>query len=153
TLVYELARWRNARDPEPMIPESVLTKPPSAELRPGQLDVDTLPPDEELDPILELYVERDWGVPEFRDAGFDVELVRRVIGMVDRSEYKRRQAPPGIKVTPRAFGKDRRLPLTWRARGWGEGGAPTGPEGPRGARPGARSGKWATHRVPRAAAS
>lgn len=120
TLVYELARWRNARDPEPMIPESVLTKPPSAELRPGQLDVDTLPPYEELDPILELYVERDWGVPEFRDAGFDVELVRRVIGMVDRSEYKRRQAPPGIKVTPRAFGKDRRLPLTWRARGWGE---------------------------------
>lgn len=120
TLAYELARWRNARDPKPVIPESVLTKPPSAELRPGQLDVDTLPPYEVLDPILELYVERDWGVPEFRDAGFDVELVRRVIRMVDRSEYKRRQAPPGIKVTPRAFGKDRRLPLTWRAQGWGE---------------------------------
>ncbi len=118
TLAYELARWRNARGPRPVIPESVMTKPPSAELRPGQLDVDSLPPYEVLDPILERYVERDWGLAEFRDAGFDVDLVRRVIGMVDRSEYKRRQAPPGIKVTPRAFGKDRRIPLTWRARGW-----------------------------------
>ncbi len=122
TLAYELARWRNDRDRQPVIPESVLTKPPSAELRPGQLDVDSLPPYEALDPILERYVEEDWGVAEFREAGFDVELVRRITRLVDRSEYKRRQAPPGIKVTPRAFGKDRRLPLTWRARGWDTGG-------------------------------
>ncbi|HEX7118757.1 MAG TPA: NAD+ synthase [Longimicrobiales bacterium] len=111
TLAYALAEWRNARDGCAVIPESVLRKPPSAELRPGQRDVDSLPPYDVLDPILERYVERDWSLAEFEAAGFDVDLVGRVIAMVDRSEYKRRQAPPGIKVTPRAFGKDRRLPI------------------------------------------
>ncbi|HEX6939580.1 MAG TPA: NAD+ synthase [Longimicrobiales bacterium] len=118
TLVYDLARRRNARGPRPVIPEAVLVKPPSAELRPGQLDTDALPPYEELDPILERYVERDWSMAEFEAAGFDAALVRRVIAMVDRSEYKRRQAPPGIKVTPRAFGKDRRLPLSAATHRW-----------------------------------
>lgn len=117
TLVYELARWRNAATGgEAVIPESVLSKPPSAELRPDQRDVDSLPPYAELDPVLERYVERDWSVGELVAAGFAPGLVRRVVGLVDRSEYKRRQAPPGVKITPRAFGKDRRLPITSRYR-------------------------------------
>ncbi|MGQ0815556.1 MAG: NAD+ synthase [Gemmatimonadota bacterium] len=116
TLVYELARWRNARSGGPVIPESVFTKPPSAELRPDQKDEDSLPPYELLDPILEKYVEADWSLEELVAAGFDEEIARKVIALVDRSEYKRRQAPPGVKITPRAFGKDRRLPITNRYR-------------------------------------
>ncbi|HEX6945838.1 MAG TPA: NAD+ synthase [Acidimicrobiia bacterium] len=110
TLVYELARWRN-RDGE-VVPEGTLTKPPSAELRPGQTDQDTLPPYEELDRILELYVEQDMGPEKIVAQGFDPETVGRVVAMVDRSEYKRRQGAPGPKITTKAFGKDRRLPMT-----------------------------------------
>ncbi|MGH9267422.1 MAG: NAD(+) synthase, partial [Acidimicrobiales bacterium] len=116
TLVYELARWRN-RDQE-VIPDEVIRRPPTAELRAGQLDADTLPPYELLDPILEAYVEGHQSVGEMV-AAFDAEVVRRVVELVDRAEYKRRQAPPGIKITPRAFGRDRRLPITNRYRGEG----------------------------------
>jgi NAD+ synthase (glutamine-hydrolysing) len=94
----------------------VIDKPPSAELRPGQLDTDSLPPYDVLDPILEAYVEDDRGVEEIVARGFDEALVRRVVGLVDRNEYKRRQAPPGVKITTRAFGRDRRLPITNRYR-------------------------------------
>jgi len=116
TLVYSLARYRNAAAGAEIIPQSVLEKPPSAELRPDQLDTDSLPPYEVLDPILEMYVEDDRSVEEIVAAGFDEETVRRVVLMVDRNEYKRRQAPPGIKITPRAFGRDRRLPIANRYR-------------------------------------
>ena len=113
TLVYELAAWRNSSGLS-AIPERVFTKPPTAELRPGQLDTDSLPPYETLDPILAAYVEQERSIGEIVRAGFDAETVRRVVTMVDRSEYKRRQAPPGIKITHKAFGKDRRLPITNR---------------------------------------
>ena len=114
-LVYELARWRNAQGDEPPIPERVLTKAPSAELRPNQFDTDSLPPYEVLDPIVEAYVEDDLGVDEIVAAGIgDAGTVERVAGLVDRSEYKRRQAAPGVKITPKAFGRDRRLPITNR---------------------------------------
>lgn len=116
TLVYRLARWRNARAGFDLIPESVLRKPPSAELKPGQLDQDTLPPYEILDPILEQYVELDRTPDEMVAMGFDRATVERVVAMVDRNEYKRRQAPPGVKITPRAFGRDRRLPIAARVR-------------------------------------
>jgi NAD+ synthase (glutamine-hydrolysing) len=112
TLVYGLARWRN--EAGVVIPQSVLDKPPSAELRPGQLDSDSLPPYEVLDPVLEGYVEDDLSIDELVAQGFDRELVERVIQLVDSAEYKRRQAPPGPKVTGRSFGKDRRLPITNR---------------------------------------
>jgi NAD+ synthase (glutamine-hydrolysing) len=112
TLVYELARWRNARPGVAAIPQHTIDKPPSAELRPDQKDSDSLPPYDLLDPILQRYVEDDWSLPEFVAAGFDEGLVRRVLQLVDASEYKRRQAAPGVKITPRAFGKDRRLPMT-----------------------------------------
>ncbi len=112
TLVYRLARWRNAQDPDPVIPDHVITKPPSAELAPGQLDSDNLPPYEDLDPILERYVEGDWTAADLIDAGFDDALVRRITHLVDVAEWKRRQAPVGPRVTPKAFGKDRRLPIT-----------------------------------------
>src|ERR671919_811043 len=115
TLVYALARWRNGAGV--VIPQSVLDKPPSAELRPGQLDTDSLPPYEVLDPILEAYIEDDASVEELVAAGFDPETVERVLRMVDGAEYKRRQAPPGPKITGRSFGKDRRLPITNRFRG------------------------------------
>jgi NAD+ synthase (glutamine-hydrolysing) len=115
-LVYALARYRNRGAGYDLIPAAVLEKPPSAELRPDQRDTDTLPPYEVLDPILEAYVENDRSVEEIVAMGFDEALVKRVIGMVDRNEYKRRQAPPGIKITPRAFGRDRRLPITNRYR-------------------------------------
>jgi NAD+ synthase (glutamine-hydrolysing) len=114
TLVYDLCRWRNAHGGVQVIPENVLTKPPSAELRPNQKDADSLPPYEVLDPILQRYVEEDWGLNELVAAGFDRETVQKVIALVDRNEYKRRQAPPGVKITERAFGKDRRLPITNR---------------------------------------
>jgi NAD+ synthase (glutamine-hydrolysing) len=113
-LVWALARWRN-RDGE-VIPWSTISKPPSAELKPGQLDEDSLPPYEILDPILEAYVEQDRSLEEIVSMGYDRETVTRVIRMVDRAEYKRRQAPPGPKVTSRAFGRDRRLPITNRFR-------------------------------------
>jgi NAD+ synthase (glutamine-hydrolysing) len=109
-LVYELARYRNGE--VEVIPNRVLEKPPSAELRPEQRDEDALGPYAVLDPILHAYVEEDRGVEAIAALGFDEETVRRVVRMVDRAEYKRRQAPPGIKITPRAFGKDRRLPIT-----------------------------------------
>ena len=115
TFVYELARWRNTRSP--VIPERTLTRPPSAELRPGQTDQDSLPPYDVLDPILRLYVEEDRSASEIAEMGFDRETVERAIRMVDHAEYKRRQSPPGVKITPRAFGKDRRLPITNRWRG------------------------------------
>ena len=112
TLVYELAHHINEKEGYPLIPERVLTKKPTAELRPNQTDQDTLPPYEVLDPILKAYVEQDKALDEIVDMGYPRRLVKRVINMVDRSEYKRRQAPPGIKITPRAFGKDRRMPIT-----------------------------------------
>jgi NAD+ synthase (glutamine-hydrolysing) len=114
TLVYRICRHVNETEGREVVPDSVLTKEPSAELRPGQRDVDSLPPYEVLDPILEAYIEDDKGVGEIVAAGFDEEDVRRVIRMVDRAEYKRRQAPIGIKVTSRAFGRDRRVPMTNR---------------------------------------
>ena len=116
TLVYRLARYRNAAAGRGLIPQAVIDKPPSAELRPGQLDTDSLPPYDVLDPILEAYVEDDRSIDEIVASGFDEALVRRVVNLVDRNEYKRRQAPPGIKITARAFGRDRRLPITNRYR-------------------------------------
>jgi NAD+ synthase (glutamine-hydrolysing) len=115
TLVYELAEWRNAQ--EPVIPETAITRPPTAELRPDQKDTDSLPPYSVLDPILKAYVEEDRGAAEIVALGFDPETVREVIRMVDHSEYKRRQAPPGVRITQRAFGRDRRLPITNRFKG------------------------------------
>ncbi|MGE5594986.1 MAG: NAD+ synthase [Hyphomicrobiales bacterium] len=114
TLVYRLAEWRNTLPGGPVIPPAVLTKPPSAELKPGQVDQDSLPPYEILDPILEAYVEDDHTPEEIVAMGFDEATVRRVVRMVDRNEYKRRQAAPGVKITPRAFGRDRRFPLASR---------------------------------------
>jgi NAD+ synthase (glutamine-hydrolysing) len=114
TLVYRLACWRNAATGGEVIPQPIIDKAPSAELRPGQLDADSLPPYEVLDPILEGYVERDRSVSDLEGDGFDPEIVRRVGRLVDVSEYKRRQAPPGVRVSPKAFGKDRRLPITNR---------------------------------------
>jgi len=116
TLVYELARWRNARGGDPPIPQRVLDKPPSAELRPNQKDTDSLPPYDVLDPVIEAYVEDDRSPEEIVEAGADPEIVHRVVAMIDRAEYKRRQAAPGIKITPRAFGRDRRMPITNRYR-------------------------------------
>ena len=116
TLVYELARWYNRRAGRGVIPEQVISKPPSAELKPGQVDQDSLPPYEVLDPILAAYVEDDRTVAEIVAMGFEPETVRRVTWLVDRNEYKRRQAAPGVKITPRAFGRDRRFPLAARLR-------------------------------------
>jgi NAD+ synthase (glutamine-hydrolysing) len=116
-LVYELARDRNARAGRPLVPENVLTKPPSAELRPDQRDDQSLPPYDVLDPILEAYVEDDRTRADLVAMGFDRALVERITRLVDVSEYKRRQTPPGVRVTPKAFGKDRRLPITNRYRG------------------------------------
>jgi NAD+ synthase (glutamine-hydrolysing) len=116
TLVYALARWRNGAGV--VIPQPVLDKPPSAELRPGQLDTDSLPPYEILDPILEAYIEDDASVDELVAKGFDRDTVADVVRLVDGAEYKRRQAPPGPKITGRSFGKDRRLPITNRFRGY-----------------------------------
>lgn len=112
TLVFQLCEYRNRLAGKQLIPQSIISKPPSAELRPDQLDTDSLPPYSVLDPILQAYVEEDRSLAEIASMGFDPTLVQRIIGMVDRTEYKRRQAPPGIKITPRAFGRDRRLPIT-----------------------------------------
>jgi NAD+ synthase (glutamine-hydrolysing) len=115
TLVYDVARWRNAQSPaNPPIPQRTMTKPPSAELRPGQLDTDSLPPYDVLDPIVEDYVESDLGIDEIVALGHDRRTVERVVRLIDRAEYKRRQAAPGIKITPKAFGRDRRMPITNR---------------------------------------
>jgi NAD+ synthase (glutamine-hydrolysing) len=119
TLVYEIARYRNGPEGSPpWIPARSIERAPTAELRPGQKDTDTLPPYEVLDPILKAYVEDDWEVERIVSMGYDRALVQRVIRMVDRAEYKRRQAPPGIRITPRALGKDRRLPITNRHQPW-----------------------------------
>lgn len=116
TDVYRLSRFRNRKSP--VIPEGVITKPPSAELRPGQKDSDSLPPYDVLDAILRRYIEEDAPIQEIVDEGHDPDTVRRVVTLVDRAEYKRRQAPPGPKVTIKAFGRDRRLPISSR---WKEG--------------------------------
>jgi NAD+ synthase (glutamine-hydrolysing) len=110
TQVYQLCRYRNSLNGS-VIPERILTKAPSAELRPDQKDTDSLPPYEELDPILVAYIEDDRSFEDLVAAGHDPVVVSRVIQLVDRSEYKRRQAPPGIKITTRAFGRDRRMPI------------------------------------------
>ena len=125
--VYALSRWRNehghlfggsqaGKTHKGVIPEAIINKPPSAELREGQLDEDSLPPYEILDPVIQAYVEDDCSYAEMVDMGFDPAVVRQVITAVDRNEYKRRQAPPGVKITPRAFGRDRRLPIVNRYR-------------------------------------
>ncbi|MFS8104454.1 NAD+ synthase [Lentzea alba] len=122
TLVFSLARWRNTeaekRGEVPPIPENSITKPPSAELRPGQVDTDSLPDYDLLDSLLTLYVDGDRGHDDLIAAGFDPALVDRVLRMVDKAEYKRRQYPPGTKISIKAFGRDRRLPIT---NGWREG--------------------------------
>jgi len=112
TTVYELAKWRNTQGE--VIPVSIIAKPPSAELRPDQLDADSLPPYPILDDVLRMYIEDDMTAAEIIAAGHDAELVRRIAGMVDRNEYKRRQAAPGVRITTKAFGRDRRLPITNR---------------------------------------
>jgi NAD+ synthase (glutamine-hydrolysing) len=122
TLVWQLARWRNkdaeARGQLPPIPEASISKEPSAELRPDQRDSDSLPPYEVLDDILDDYVERDAGWTELVAAGFDPAVVEKALALTDHAEYKRRQYPPGPKISLRAFGRDRRLPITnrWRDR-------------------------------------
>ena len=117
TMCYDLARRRNARAGFDLIPAAILDKPPSAELRPDQRDDDSLPPYETLDPLLKAYVEDDMGFDEMLKICGDAETVRRTIALVDRSEYKRRQSAPGVKITPRNFGRDRRMPIAnrWRA--------------------------------------
>ncbi|MFG2559851.1 NAD+ synthase [Streptomyces sp. NPDC048496] len=123
TSIFRLAKWRNRaaeeRGQTPPIPEASITKPPSAELRPDQVDTDSLPDYDVLDRILELYVDRDLGLESIVAAGFDETLVTRTLRMVDTAEYKRRQYPPGTKISPKGFGKDRRLPITnrWRESG------------------------------------
>lgn len=116
TLVYDLAHYRNGLSDHPVIPVSIIERPPTAELRDNQKDTDSLPPYPVLDPILKAYVEDDTSLQDIIALGYDEELVTRVIHTVDINEYKRRQAPPGIKITPRAFGRDRRLPITNRCR-------------------------------------
>jgi NAD+ synthase (glutamine-hydrolysing) len=118
TLVYELARWRNSRGADPVIPKRMLTRAPTAEVRPNQTDQDSLPPYEVLDSIIRGYVEEDKGLGDLVAAGFDRKTVEQVLTLVDRSEYKRRQSPPGVKITHRALGKDRRMPVTNQYRGW-----------------------------------
>ncbi|MEA3442863.1 MAG: NAD+ synthase [Chloroflexota bacterium] len=116
TMIYELARYRNQQAGREVIPSSILTKTPSAELRPDQRDIDTLPPYEILDPLLKTYVEDDMAIDQIVAMGFNRKIVEHVARLVDQSEYKRRQAAPGIKITPRNFGRDRRLPITNKFR-------------------------------------
>ncbi len=118
TLVYELAKFKNEKEKKSIIPKRIFTKPPSAELRPDQKDEDSLPPYPVLDPILQAYVEEDKGVEEIEKMGFKERMIEEVIRLVDRNEYKRRQSPPGVKITHRALGKDRRLPVTNRYRNY-----------------------------------
>ena len=117
TRLYELCRYVNRTAGHEVIPESVITKPPSAELRPDQRDDQSLPAYEVLDPILQLYVEDDRTAAEIVELGHDEALVRRITRLVDVAEYKRRQTPPGVRVSRKAFGKDRRLPITSGYRG------------------------------------
>jgi NAD+ synthase (glutamine-hydrolysing) len=117
TDVFRLARHLNERAGRELIPESIIDRAPSAELREDQLDEDSLPPYAELDRVLEAYVEEDRSHEELRTDGFDADVVDRAIGLIDRAEYKRRQAPPGVKLRPKAFGRDRRTPITNRWRG------------------------------------
>ncbi len=117
TMVYELARYRNSLTDSGIIPPTVIDKAPSAELKPEQKDADTLPPYELLDPVLTAYVEEDKSVAQIIAMGIDEEVVKQAAQLVDKNEYKRRQSPPGIKITPRAFGRDRRLPITNRFKG------------------------------------
>jgi len=119
TWVYRLARHRNARPGGAVIPEAVLTRPPTAELAPGQFDADTLPPYPVLDAILEAFIEDDRTVAEIAALGYDEATVRRVVRLVATNEYKRRQSPPGVRVSRRAFGRERRYPIT---SGYGRGG-------------------------------
>ncbi len=118
TLVYKLAEWRNKKEGRELIPQRVLWKEPTAELKPNQKDTDTLPPYPVLDPILKAYIEDDRSFDEIIGLGCEPECAQRVVMMIERSEYKRRQAPPGIKITPRAFGRDRRFPITNRYRSY-----------------------------------
>ena len=114
TMVYRLCERINEQAKREVIPVDVITRPPSAELRPDQKDADSLPDYDLLDTILKGYVERDMSARELVDSGLPAETVNRVIRLVDRNEYKRRQSPPGVRITPKAFGKDRRLPITNR---------------------------------------
>ncbi|QBG47150.1 NAD+ synthase [Verrucomicrobia bacterium S94] len=116
TLVFDLCRWRNEQPDGIIIPPGIIERPPSAELRPDQKDSDSLPPYETLDPILEDYVENDMGISSLIDKGYDEAIVRRVVHAVELSEYKRRQSPPGVKITPKSFDRDRRIPIVNRYR-------------------------------------
>jgi NAD+ synthase (glutamine-hydrolysing) len=117
TDVFRLARHLNERAGRELIPKSTIERPPSAELRADQRDEDSLPPYSQLDKILEAYVELDRSREELSNDGFDPDLVERAVAMIDRAEYKRRQAPPGVRLRPKAFGRDRRTPITNRWRG------------------------------------
>jgi NAD+ synthase (glutamine-hydrolysing) len=130
-LVYRLCRYRNAVAGTDRIPEAILAKAPSAELRPDQRDDDSLPPYEILDPVLEALVAHDRSIAEVTATGFDADVVTRVARLVDGAEYKRRQSPPGVRITAKAFGKDRRMPITnrYRDRPPSEAPAPRGPGG------------------------
>jgi NAD+ synthase (glutamine-hydrolysing) len=114
TDVFRLARWLNERSGRELIPASIIERAPSAELRSDQLDEDSLPPYPKLDKVLEAYVELDRSREELSQDGFDIDVVDRALSMIDRAEYKRRQAPPGVKLRPKAFGRDRRTPITNR---------------------------------------
>jgi NAD+ synthase (glutamine-hydrolysing) len=117
TDVFRLAIHLNERAGRELIPQSIIDRAPSAELRDNQLDEDSLPPYPKLDAVLEAYVEQDRTLEELSNDGFDPDVVRRAVALVDRSEYKRRQAPPGVRLRPKAFGRDRRTPITnrWRS--------------------------------------
>jgi NAD+ synthase (glutamine-hydrolysing) len=117
TDVFRLASYLNEHAGDELIPQSIIDRAPSAELRDNQLDEDSLPPYPELDKVLEQYVEHDRTLEELSEDGFDPDIVQRAVAMIDRAEYKRRQAPPGVKLRPKAFGRDRRTPITNRWRG------------------------------------
>jgi NAD+ synthase (glutamine-hydrolysing) len=118
TMVYKLAEHRNSLAGYALIPTAIIDKEPSAELRPEQKDADTLPRYDQLDPILTAYVEEDKSIQQIIDLGFTQETVEKATRLVDSSEYKRRQASPGVKITPKAFGRDRRLPITNQFKEW-----------------------------------
>jgi NAD+ synthase (glutamine-hydrolysing) len=115
-VVYQLSEYVNAKAGKELIPQTVLRRAPTAELRPNQKDEDSLPPYAVLDPILRAYVEEDYALDEIVSLGFPEETVKEVVLLVDQSEFKRRQNPPGVKITPKAFGRDRRIPITNRYR-------------------------------------
>ena len=114
TMVYQLCRWRNRQEGKEVIPVRIIDKAPSAELKPDQIDQDSLPPYEILDKLIWQYVEEDISYQEMVENGLDKTIAKKVIAMINANEYKRRQAAPGIKITPRSFGKDRRMPITNR---------------------------------------